>query len=148
MAGSNLRTLAIGGAAIATAAAAWVLGDPTTALSARADALSAAATKRAVSSGLGIKTAGPRKDGTAITPVGYRVTPAGDQTRLGDLPLNAALHPDGRHLLVTNNGPGVQSLQLVDTRTNHVVQTLSYPSPESLYIVTNETVDPAVSGLS
>jgi hypothetical protein len=33
------------------------------------------------------------------------------------------LHPDGRHLLVTNNGQGVQSLQLVDTDTNTVVQT-------------------------
>ncbi|MGA5040026.1 SMP-30/gluconolactonase/LRE family protein [Streptomyces capoamus] len=87
-----------------------------------------------MSSALGVRTAGPRKDGTAITPLGYRVTPAGGQTRLGDLPLNAVLHPDGRHLLVTNNGQGVQSLQLVDTRTNKVVQTLPYPSPESLYI--------------
>lgn len=80
------------------------------------------------------RTAGPRPDGTAITPVGYQVTPAGDQTRLGNLPLNTVLHPDGRHLLVTNNGQGVQSLQLVDTDTNTVVQTLPFPSPESLYI--------------
>jgi YVTN family beta-propeller protein len=80
------------------------------------------------------KTAGPRGDGTAITSVGYRVTPAGDQTRLGNLPLNAVLHPDGRHLLVTNNGQGVQSLQVVDTDTNRVTQTLPFPSPESLYI--------------
>ncbi|MGW3208246.1 alkaline phosphatase family protein [Streptomyces sp. NPDC001135] len=134
MAGSRLRTLAIGGAAMATVATAWVPGNPTRAPSDRAENPSAAATKRILPSALTIKTAGPRKDGTAITPVGHRVTPAGDQTRLGDLPLNAALHPDGRHLLVTNNGPGVQSLQLVDTRTNKVVQTLSYPSPESLYI--------------
>jgi len=60
--------------------------------------------------------------------------PAGDQTRLGNLPLNAVLHPDGRHLLVTNNGQGVQSLQLIDTDTNTVVQTLPFASPESLYI--------------
>ncbi|MFF4352762.1 alkaline phosphatase family protein [Streptomyces sp. NPDC001530] len=134
MAGSNFCTLAIGGAAIATVATASALGDPTSATSARAEASSAAATKRIVSSELAIKTAGPRKDGTAITPLGYRVTPAGDQSRLGDLPLNAALHPNGRYLLVTNNGQGVQSLQLVDIRTNKVVQTLSYPSPEALYI--------------
>jgi hypothetical protein len=70
------------------------------------------------------RTAGPQPGGTAITPVGYKVTPAGAQTRLGNLPLNAVLHPDGRHLLVTNNGQGVQSLQLVDTDTNKVVQTL------------------------
>jgi YVTN family beta-propeller protein len=78
--------------------------------------------------------AGPRSDGTAVTPIGHEVTPAGHQTDLGNLPLNAALHPDGHHLLVTNNGQGVQSLQLVDTCTARVVQTLTYPSPESLYV--------------
>ena len=84
------------------------------------------------------RTAGPAPDGTAYTPVGNKVTPAGDQTDLGNLPLNAALHPDGRHLLVTNNGQGVQSLQLIDTDASEaaskVVQTLPFPSPESLYI--------------
>jgi len=80
------------------------------------------------------RTAGPQPGGTAITPVGFRVTPAGAQTTLGNLPLNAVLHPDGRHLLVSNNGQGVQSLQLLDTDTNTVVQTLPYASPESLYI--------------
>ncbi|MER6121318.1 beta-propeller fold lactonase family protein [Streptomyces sp. NPDC001795] len=35
---------------------------------------------------------------------------------------------------MTNDGEGVQSLQLVDTRTDKVVQTLPYPSPESLYM--------------
>ncbi len=84
--------------------------------------------------GLTNRPAGPKPDGTGITPVGFQVTPTGDQTRLGNLPLNAVLHPDGRHLLVTNNGQGVQSLQLVDTDTNKVVQTLPFPSPESLYI--------------
>lgn len=80
------------------------------------------------------RSAGPEPDGTAITPIGYRVSPAGDQSQLGNLPLNAALHPDGRYLLVTNDGQGVQSLQLVDIDSNEVVQTLPYPSPESLYI--------------
>ena len=36
--------------------------------------------------------------------------------------------------LVTNNGQGVQSLQLIDTDKNTVVQTLSFASPESLYV--------------
>jgi len=80
------------------------------------------------------KSAGPKSDGSAIAPVGYAVTPAGRQSTLGNLPLNSALHPDGRTLLVTNNGQGVQSLQLVDTQTNTVTQTISYASPESLYI--------------
>ncbi|WP_235780763.1 bifunctional YncE family protein/alkaline phosphatase family protein [Sinomonas notoginsengisoli] len=78
--------------------------------------------------------AGPSKDGTATTPTGQRVTPWGIQTVLGDLPLNSALSPDGKRLLVTNNGQGTQSIQLIDTDDHEVEQTLSYPSPESLYV--------------
>ena len=78
-------------------------------------------------------TAGPQGDGTAITPVGYRVTPAGSQTNLGDLPLGLRMSPDGRTLLISNDGQGTQSLQVVDAATSHVVQTISYPSPQSLF---------------
>jgi len=78
--------------------------------------------------------AGPHPDGTATTPVGQRVTPTGVQTQLGDLPLNSALSPDGTQLLVTNNGQGTQSLQLINVSDHSVEQTLSYKSPESLYM--------------
>ncbi|WP_334172975.1 alkaline phosphatase family protein [Sinomonas sp.] len=78
--------------------------------------------------------AGPSQDGTAVTPTGQRITPWGDQTDLGDLPLNSALSPDGSRLLVTNNGQGTQSLQLVDVADHAVEQTLPYKSPESLYM--------------
>ena len=77
--------------------------------------------------------AGPGGDGTAITPVGYKVTPAGSQTNLGDLPLGLALSPDGTTLLATNNGQGVQSLQVVDAATSQVTQTIRYRSPRSLF---------------
>ncbi|HEV7754795.1 MAG TPA: beta-propeller fold lactonase family protein [Mycobacteriales bacterium] len=76
---------------------------------------------------------GPRPDGTAVTPVGQRVTPAGHQSRLGDLPLHAVLSPDRRTLLVTNDGQGIQSLQVVDVRTGEVRQTLPYPAPRALF---------------
>ena len=78
--------------------------------------------------------AGPQADGTAVTPVGQRVTPTGRQTSLGDLPLNSALSPDGKTLLVTNNGQGTQSLQVVDVAAGTVTQTIPYSSPESLYM--------------
>ena len=78
--------------------------------------------------------AGPRPDGTAITPVGFKVTPAGKQTTLGDLPLTTALSPDGETLLVSNNGQGTQSLQVVDTATSKVVQTIEYTSPKALFV--------------
>ncbi len=79
------------------------------------------------------KQAGPASDGTAITPVGYRVTPAGTQTPLGDLPLAVRLSPDERSMLVSNDGQGTQSLQLVDVATSTVRQTIPYTSPASLF---------------
>ena len=42
---------------------------------------------------------------TGRTTVGQLLTPAGQLTTLGDLPLNEALSPDGRYLIVSNNGP-------------------------------------------
>ncbi|MGZ6793007.1 MAG: beta-propeller fold lactonase family protein, partial [Mycobacteriales bacterium] len=79
------------------------------------------------------KHAGPSGDGTAVTPLGYRVTPAGDQTTLGDLPLATALSPDGKTMLVSNDGQGTQSLQVVDTATSKVVQEIDYKAPQGLY---------------
>ncbi len=77
--------------------------------------------------------AGPAKDGTAVTPIGYQVTPAGIQTDLGDLPLGAVASPDGRWLVVGNDGQATQSLQVVDTESGKVTQTVSYPAPKALY---------------
>ncbi len=80
------------------------------------------------------RTAGPQPGGTSVTPVGYAVTPAGSQTDLGNLPLNMRLSPDGRMLLVSNNGQGAQSLQVIDPRTSRVTQTLPYPAPAALFV--------------
>jgi len=56
-------------------------------------------------------------DGTGyLLPNGWRVTPAGKQLPVGDLPLAIVLHPDGTHLLVSNNGNGEQSVDLLDLR--------------------------------
>ncbi len=78
-------------------------------------------------------TGGPQGDGTAVSPVGYRITPAGTQTNLGDLPLALRLSPDGHTMLVSNDGQGTQSLQVVDAATSRVTQTLSYASPHTLF---------------
>jgi YVTN family beta-propeller protein len=82
----------------------------------------------------GLQHAGPGHDGTTVTSIGYRVTPAGRQTNLGDLPLGAVSSPDGRWLVVSNDGQGVQSLQVIDTATSKVSQTLSYPAPKALFV--------------
>ncbi|HZD15946.1 MAG TPA: YncE family protein, partial [Pseudonocardiaceae bacterium] len=82
----------------------------------------------------GLQHAGPGSDGTAVTSIGYRVTPAGKQTNLGDLPLGAVSSPDGRWLVVSNDGQGAQSLQVIDTAASKVTQTLSYPAPKALFV--------------
>src|SRR5437763_8851534 len=72
--------------------------------------------------------------GTALLINGRTITPAGRQSALGDLPLNAVLSPDGTHLLVSNSGAGIQSLQVVDAATGGVVQTLPYTAPASVFV--------------
>lgn len=79
------------------------------------------------------KTPGPKGD-RAVTPIGYGVTPAGTQTTVGHLPLNAALNPNGKTLLLTNNGQATQSVQLVDVASGKITQTIEYKSPESVYV--------------
>jgi YVTN family beta-propeller protein len=49
-----------------------------------------------------------------LLPNGWTLSPAGTQIAVGDLPLALALHPDGRYLLVSNNGQGDQSIDVID----------------------------------
>src|SRR3989454_3436072 len=77
---------------------------------------------------------GPQPDGTGITPNHWLLTPAGLQVEIGDRPLGIATTPDGRYLLISNNGQGEQSLVLFDTTTRKVIQTIPYRSPEALFL--------------
>ena len=61
------------------------------------------------------------------------VTPAGQQSPLGDYPINAILSPDGMRLVVSNSGAGIQSLQVVDTNTGQVIQSIPYLLPDSVF---------------
>ena len=56
-----------------------------------------------------------------LLPNGWTVTPAGEQIPVGDLPLALALHPDGKHLLVSNNGNGPHSIDVIDVTTRKIV---------------------------
>ena len=71
---------------------------------------------------------------TGTIPIGFVVTPAGSQHQLGDLPLAAALSPDGRWLAVSDDGEGVQALQLVDAGNGAVAQAITYPAPNGLFV--------------
>ncbi|HSB91588.1 MAG TPA: bifunctional YncE family protein/alkaline phosphatase family protein, partial [Flavitalea sp.] len=59
---------------------------------------------------------------------GWYLSPAGRSLPLGDLPLNLALSKSKKWLAVTNNGQSIQSIQLIDTKTEKVSHTLVVPS--------------------
>ena len=65
---------------------------------------------------------------------GWSLTPAGKQTEVGDRPMGMALSPNGKYLAVSNDGQGVQSMMLVDVASNEVVDTITYESPEALFV--------------
>ncbi len=67
---------------------------------------------------------GRQADHSVLLPNHYRLTPAGTQIPVGDLPLNMVFSPGGRYLAVTNNGYSEQFVSLIDLATRKQVQTL------------------------
>ncbi|MBC3784189.1 bifunctional YncE family protein/alkaline phosphatase family protein [Spirosoma utsteinense] len=62
-----------------------------------------------------------------MLPNGWSLTPAGRSLELGDLPLNIAVSADGSHLAVTNNGQGIQTIQLIDAQQEKVLHSIEIP---------------------
>jgi YVTN family beta-propeller protein len=60
-------------------------------------------------------------------PNGWRLSPAGKSLPLGDLPLNLALNRSKTLMAVTNNGQSVQSIQLIDTRAEKIIDQVEIP---------------------
>ncbi len=52
--------------------------------------------------------------GVTLLPNGWRIAPAGEHVTVGDLPLNMILSPDGRFVIVTNDGYTTPSLAVID----------------------------------
>jgi YVTN family beta-propeller protein len=69
------------------------------------------------------KVPGKTAAGTLL-PNGWTLTPEGAQVAVSDLPLNMALSNDGRYLLVTTNGNGDQTINVIDLRTGQSAQTV------------------------
>jgi len=59
-----------------------------------------------------------------LLPNGWTLTPEGQQIPISDLPLNMELSRDGRFLLVTTNGNGDQTINVIDLAANASVQTI------------------------
>ncbi|MGH9317767.1 MAG: hypothetical protein ACRD1P_11770, partial [Thermoanaerobaculia bacterium] len=57
---------------------------------------------------------GPAGDGVTLLPSGWRIAPAGRHVTLGNLPLALVESPDGRQLIVSNNGYSRPTLAIVD----------------------------------
>ncbi len=58
-------------------------------------------------------------------PNGWTLTPIGKQLPLGDLPLNMAVSPNKNLLAITNNGQSSQTIQLVDVKTEKLLDAIS-----------------------
>lgn len=54
-------------------------------------------------------------------PNGWMLSPAGHSFTLGDLPLNIAVGKSGKYAAVTNSGQSVQQIQLIDVKSEKVI---------------------------
>lgn len=57
-------------------------------------------------------------------PNGWKLSPVGEQLPLGDLPLNIAVSHSGKLLAVTNNGQSTQSIQLFDSKSKAMLDSV------------------------
>lgn len=63
--------------------------------------------------------------GVMQLPNGWRIAPAGRHAPIGDLPLNMVWSPDGRYLVVTNNGWSKPTLTIFDTDHFYIRSTVA-----------------------
>ena len=62
-----------------------------------------------------------KKTGQVLLPNGWKLSPAGRSLTLGDFPLNMQLSASGKLLAITNNGQSTQSVQLIDPRSEKLL---------------------------
>jgi YVTN family beta-propeller protein len=58
--------------------------------------------------------------GVTLLPNGWKIAPAGRHIQIGDLPLAMVQSPDGRYLIVSNNGYARPTLTIVDLKNGYV----------------------------
>jgi len=62
-----------------------------------------------------------------MLPNGWSLTPAGRSLEVGDLPLNIAVSSSQKRMAVTNNGQGKQTIQLIDPKTEKILDNVEIP---------------------
>ncbi len=60
-------------------------------------------------------------------PNGWKLSPAGSSMLLGDLPLNMEVSPSARYIALTNNGQGIQTLEIVDVQLSKKTDSVVVP---------------------
>jgi YVTN family beta-propeller protein len=63
--------------------------------------------------------------GVTLLPNGWKIAPAGQHVQVGDLPLSMVESPDGRTLLVANNGYARPTITIVDLQNQTVREALA-----------------------
>jgi len=63
--------------------------------------------------------------GVTLLPNGWQIAPVGRHSQIGDLPLNMVWSPDGRYLIVTNNGWSKPTLTIFDTANFYIKSALA-----------------------
>ena len=61
--------------------------------------------------------------GQTLLSNGWKISPAGRQLEVGDLPLNLQVSSSGKFAAVSNNGQSTQSVQLIDPRSEKLLDT-------------------------
>jgi YVTN family beta-propeller protein len=72
-----------------------------------------------------VRWPGPLGAGVTLLPNGWKIAPAGQHLPVGDLPLAMAESPDGRWLLVSNNGYAQPTISIVDVQHRSVRGTVT-----------------------
>ena len=67
------------------------------------------------------------KDNRMLLPNGWWLSPAGEQIRLGDFPMNAALSDDEKYLAISHSGYSMAEIWLMDLETKKNVQKIKLP---------------------
>ncbi len=73
---------------------------------------------------LSLLTINTQAQKTVTLPNGWSLSPSGRSLPLGDLPLNIAVSNSKKLIAVTNNGQSKQSLQLINTKTEEILDNI------------------------
>ena len=75
-----------------------------------------------------LSSSAQKPETTRITlPNGWSLSPAGHGYLLGDLPLNMAVSSSKKLIAVTNNGQSTESVQLIDSRSEKILDDIKVP---------------------